>query len=613
MKTSSKISVLLAVILFSALAAPGVFANCQDPGSYPINQCGRSSWFTPPPAGSGTVSALWWQIGFGNNTRTRTTSNDPVNGVAADGTGFVPVPAAGNCPAGVCTAGLVGTACATPSVTACGNAFIGNDSGLRTTDPNGFITIALYSAVPVGGPAGSLCFGASSNWGSAGSDGCADNARTGLTDEAGNPTAGICDTSETCDVGGSDTCSVSGNPCSANSDCWTCSAGATPGAACPSGLDSECPAAPGTPCNGVKNDNNLNKYWGSCKGLGVATQEYQLDAPMGVLLKESNNKAFALAFLASSSRSGDPTDVFTGDYKFDAIGRGAVHKGDPNPVKPAGTAFDIIPWQNIPGMGTDPNFHISVTLAPDANNAVVSATWTPVRLVDDGSTRPSTDDSLGSATGVGVNDQGALVRHQFRRASITSTGVCSGVGGTCTSGTVGASCNFNSDCTVCGTFANVGSATSGSSLSGVTIPRDSCLRLRTSFGATPATATVNLTNAAQGRLGDLGYDVDSRTMLLGKLLAAGDKASITGIERSTKGGLTVTFSAVELNTVGYEVIGIDAKGKPSVIGKTTCTACSSGTSASYTVEIAPSDLKGSKQVQIKTLPSGTLSDPSSVK
>src|SRR5262245_62365648 len=153
MKKGFKLTAVMAGLLLVTAGSSGLFATCQV-GVFPIFQCGFIGWFAPPPADAGSISAVWWQVGFGNNL-----VNTGVIGAAAqDGTGV--------------TTG----------------AFPGNDSGLSTpanpakTNTGAF---ALTNAQAVLGnlypgmiPAGALCADYENSWGGAGVDGCADNART---------------------------------------------------------------------------------------------------------------------------------------------------------------------------------------------------------------------------------------------------------------------------------------------------------------------------------------------------------------------------------------------------------------------------------------------------
>src|SRR5262249_54983655 len=141
MSRGFKVLAALAIVGGMAFVTDGLYAACNGEGhlGYSVIQCGQRSWFNAPPAGSGTVSVAWWQLGFGNRNVS--------NGGAPTGTAFV-----------------------------LGTGFIGNDSGSATA-----ADLDMQSAAFVGGPAGSTCFSSSSNWITAGIDGCADDSRDGAT------------------------------------------------------------------------------------------------------------------------------------------------------------------------------------------------------------------------------------------------------------------------------------------------------------------------------------------------------------------------------------------------------------------------------------------------
>jgi hypothetical protein len=572
MKRGLKYLGILAMAAVACLGTQGVFAHCQNPDdAYPVNQCGGFAVFAPPPVDAGPVNyQAWWQLGFGNANLMR--SADTAATHANNGVGFV---AGGTCTGGdgvagppdpgTCTiGGLIGKAC---SLGVDCNGFIGNDNGRRTNpDPGSGVDFnGMQSGSVIGGPPGSLCWGGATSWGAFGVDGCGDNARTGVT----------------ADLNGS-----------------------------------------GSPCNGLKDDNTLNKYYGACNGLGTSTLAYQIDAPMGTLLKEQSNKYFALGFFATRSRNQDPTSVLQGDFAVEAIGEGATNRGDANTLPPPAPPgrFNIIPWQPIP----QPNVSAVLSIPADPNSPRnVNLTWTGVRLVDDGSTRPSTDATLGGATGVGTRDQGPLVRYQAERATIGSTvpGTCTGAppNGVCTAGDpqmIGNPCSTNAVCgAVCGPFAAVGSPTGTTSLSltGATaIPANSCLRLRSTFGKAPNTTALTLANCSNGRCGDLGYDVASRITVIGGQLVASN-ATLT-VAAKNKNAVTFEWNTTgETDLTGFEVVGKDANGKVHTLASANCKECVTGRGATYTLVVPSGDVKGAKSAQIKSLPSGTLSNEVTIK
>ncbi|MBI3447678.1 MAG: putative metal-binding motif-containing protein [Acidobacteria bacterium] len=145
-----KPSKVLRALLLAAVAAgatQGPFANCFEFGGFAIFQCGDLAFIQPPPdfdpnvyvvdpnGHVANISALFWQVGFGNATTD--------NGLGSSGSGN----------SGVST-------------------FNGNDSGLVGVD----LKDAYYATQSVLMPAGATCL-SNNNWGSTGIDGCCDNDR----------------------------------------------------------------------------------------------------------------------------------------------------------------------------------------------------------------------------------------------------------------------------------------------------------------------------------------------------------------------------------------------------------------------------------------------------
>ncbi len=133
-----RLPVALIVVLWAAATFTSIRPACTIQGGFPVYQCGDRAWFRSPPEGSGAVTALFWQIGYGNASIN--------NAEGTQGTGLGP-----------------------PGV------FSGNDSGLYE--------VPLIAAAPLVDPEGragveqdALCLGPV-NWGNHGVDGCCDNRR----------------------------------------------------------------------------------------------------------------------------------------------------------------------------------------------------------------------------------------------------------------------------------------------------------------------------------------------------------------------------------------------------------------------------------------------------
>ncbi|MCI0589720.1 MAG: hypothetical protein L0323_23125 [Planctomycetes bacterium] len=135
---ASKLLACLSVASAAVLCTSRLSAACTTQGGFAIFQCGDRAWFDAPPEGSGTVRAVFWQIGFGNAAVN--------NAEGTNGTGIGP-----------------------PGV------FSGNDSGL--------FDVPLIAAAPlvdpegkIGVPEDALCLGPV-NWANRGVDGCCDDRK----------------------------------------------------------------------------------------------------------------------------------------------------------------------------------------------------------------------------------------------------------------------------------------------------------------------------------------------------------------------------------------------------------------------------------------------------
>lgn len=475
MKRGLKFLAVLVLMGGVGMAADGLYAACSAEGhlGYPIVQCGNRTWFTPPPALSGTVSYSWWQIGFGNAN---------VNsGAGTNGAGFALT------------------------------LFNGNDTGIITNPAD----LDVVDAAQIGGPVGSTCFSSATNWIAAGIDGCADNARDGAT---------------------------------------------------------------GTTYGYSRDDQALNKYFDGT-GSGAFTRDYQTDSPMGFLLKESTGKYFALAFLANLSRNQDPADASEGSFQFASIANGDMN---------AQGAPTVVPWQTIPTPSISADFTIP---ADTTSDRILTMAWPAVRIVDDASVRPSTDTTIfpdtanGGANGVGVRDQGRLVRYIVETADMDAGGNCLTVWTT--------------------------KLAAGSALNAVVspVPQNTCVRLTTAFGRTPSGLTASVTTARRGQLGDIGYQVSSAAVKIGGTLVS-QKVNVTSVKKAG-GEIVVDFTtSTELNVSRFDVYGVDNRGKASLLGSTTCLSCTSGLGNGYSVSVKGGS---AKSVYVVMEPSGEKSAVVSVK
>lgn len=330
-------------------------------------------------------------------------------------------------------------------------------------------------------------------------------------------------------------------------------------------------------------NNYLNVYFG---GLGPGTLYYsaQVDPPMGVLLKESGGTQFALAFFATKSRGKDPNDIAPGEYDLSAL-----HGGGTSP-----TGDNVVTWQPIP----EPNTVATLSIPADSSSPRnVTMTWTGVHMISDNTTRPCIQSdmvtpcaSLGGASGVGTNDQGALVHYEMESTPLS--------GGTC-----GTTWTLVSGTTV--DFPAVTTSATG-------IAPGTCLRLKTRFGRTPSqsmgpTLATNRLNAQTGTLGDIGYDVVSTSRKIGG--ATVSQNAVLTVAEKNKNVVTVKWeTSSELSVTGFDVVGLDQKGNKKVVATVGCKACTSGVGASYTTLVPSNKLEGSKKLQVVTQPSGAASN-----
>jgi hypothetical protein len=197
---------------------------------------------------------------------------------------------------------------------------------------------------------------------------------------------------------------------------------------------------------------------------------------------------------------------------------------------------------------------------------------------------------------VGVLDQGPLIHYDMETTALT--------GGTC--GT---------------TWTKISGASvdhPGTTMNVVGVAPQTCVRLATRVGRTPAqafrltpltaaTRDLNRLDAQTGKLGDIGYQVESAATKIGGP-AVSQKATLT-VASKNKNMIMVSWETTsELSVTGFDILGIDGKGGVKVVGSKTCTQCNSGLGASYTELIPSGTFQGSKKVQIRMQPSGDLSN-----
>jgi hypothetical protein len=498
MRKGFKLTAVMAGLLVATAGTSGVFANCSN-SIIPVFQCGFVGYFAPPPAGAGTVSAIWWQLGYGNNN----VNNGTTPNSTQEGTGIAP--------AGV---------------------FQGNDSGIGTIYLTDADTVLPDFAAQI--PDGSLCSNFENSWAGGGIDGCADNVRTTAS---------------------------------------------------------------------LDNDNILNPYfgyYGPCPYAGYPcdsfyTTNYQVDYPMAFLVRESTNRFFSLAFVASKARVGDGVDK-AADISENFYDLATVTNGDPNPAQ-AGRN-NMIPWQPVPKPRVD-----SVTGTTPGTPRQLALSWDNVRLVHDGSTRPTGTRSAAPVVngGVGVLNQatqaGGLCRFQLQTAPLTTN-------------------NPTPDPSTL-TWANAGTeiACGGANpvvTANLTVNPDTAVRVRTILGKKPRTTSTLIGSTRVGASGDLGFEptdckanncVNSPPLLIvgGGLVS---EQAVETVAARNKNAVEVTFRTTSELTVS----SIDILGKGDTVLKTVaCKQCTTGIGDQYSVLLNSGELKGSKELKVRLNGPGAVS------
>jgi hypothetical protein len=458
-------AVLSSFFLFLCLACAVGHASAYCDGlGWAIFQCAERAYVAPSPVpvsfdpnGHPTnVSTVFWQIGFGN----RTIDHFPS---ATTGTGM------------------------TGSST-----FNGNDSG-----PGPFnvrdARMAVGSALV---PEGALCLSTAS-WGNVTMDGCADNDREpsmpfshdGFLNSyidlyayySGYPGTYTLDAQQDYPMALLMKAPAEVFPCDTTAVCdqstLTCASGPLAGSWC-----------------------NSNYWCGFCSG-GPRMNKWCSQREQ--CADDSRARYFAYAAVASLRRgnTGDgqngpchptspgtnpaPCDYNTGWYELDDISNGLA-----NPVT---GRFDVIPWQQPPAPV------LTCTSGCGASGTkTVDVSWPAVTLYHDSSVRPSTNPKMGPADptrapGVGVLDVASLfpiVRYQVE----TATATCAAIGP-----------NGRVRPEMLSWSAGI-AETPTTSIANVTVPPDTCFRVRTLFGKKPETAAISVANCRVGKCGDLGYD-----------------------------------------------------------------------------------------------------------
>jgi len=315
-------------------------------------------------------------------------------------------------------------------------------------------------------------------------------------------------------------------------------------------------------------------------GYEYASLDWVQDYPLAVLLTEASGSSFALAAVATGARSG-PSDVLKGEYNFKAVSNGGT-----NPIT---AASNIVPWQSIPGNGafvTAANYSNPADLSSDR---LLDLSWSTVDAHSDGSVRPSTNSTV--ATGVGVADMGSLVRYVVETQTVPN-GAADPFPQLVEGNWVAASTHFNPT----------------SSVSGLQVPINTCVRLHTIFGKVPQTSTHSVPNCRLGQCGDLGYGVVSHPACIGgPLIADGVPQNLNATRGKGKVDVSWTTDS-ELTVQRFEIGVVEKDGSVRNLQSVSCKRCSDGQGDAYSVSLSMGDLKGGRTIQVKAVgPNATKS------
>jgi hypothetical protein len=345
------------------------------------------------------------------------------------------------------------------------------------------------------------------------------------------------------------------------------------------------------------NDNVLNPYWaityGACAydDCVYETTNYLVDYPMALLLRESTNRFFALAFVASKTRNGDSTDISEGFYDF-----GEVKNGGPNGISQF-PKNNVIPWQPVPKPRVD-----SVSGTTPGGPRQLALSWDNIKLYHDNSTRPNARSTAPlPAGGVGVLDQaddpGGLCRFQLQTAPITTSNPSPATLSWVNAGTPIA----------CGGANAIVTAS-------LTVNPDTAIRIRTMLGKLPRTTTTLLATVRLGSSGDLGFEATncladnclnspSLVIVPGALVS---EQAIETVAARNKNAVQLTFRTTSELTVS----SIDILGKgDAVVKNVPCKQCTTGIGDDYSVLLTSGDLKGSRELKVRLNGPGATTAP----
>ncbi len=235
-------------------------------------------------------------------------------------------------------------------------------------------------------------------------------------------------------------------------------------------------------------------------------------------------------------------------------------------------ANNIIPWQSIPKQHVD-GTTFSNPADKQNSDRILALSWPAVRVVSDQSVRTSGRTLNNPGNGVGVNDQGPLVRYVVEGASITTA---------------------NPDPSTLSWSALT--STNGTTTS-VTVGPDTAIRLRSVFGVIPATSTTSAANCRVGLCGDIGYDVVSGMTIIAGPLASEKVVDLSATCRGNK--CTITFGTTSENSVSSISVLAISKRDETVVKTLAPQQGTTGIGATYSVDLSKADLKGAKEIAVR--------------
>jgi hypothetical protein len=351
------------------------------------------------------------------------------------------------------------------------------------------------------------------------------------------------------------------------------------------------------------------------------------DYPMAALLKSlPDEEWFALGAVATVDRgnTGGPgpctqpafggpgtnpavCDKRPGFYEFKAITNGVA-----NAVV---AANNVIPWQPTPRPRA-----ACVAGCSGSGTRTVDFEWDPVVYAHDVSVRASANPGMGiadTANAVGMKDLlrkgttastgnkpwSGLVKFDLQVAGVGATDVDPNgdiiYGGLVWSDLITGIVQPTSLITGNPTAVKPGAT-------GVAAPIDTCYRVKVKVGkdsiAVAGGLITNIATCRLGKCGDQGYEVASThaqaiTCIGGALVS---EKAINVRAAKAKGQVDVSWEmTTELSLTGFDIIGVDKRGRDRNLMHVNCKQCTSGLGEYYSVTTPKGSLKGANMIRLE--------------